>query len=109
MMAALARARKVRVKGRVERKEKTVCESLRLRREKNWEEAGKPAALNSEKRREESVWTVPEEEGANACERRAANAKGKTRNAETRVKKRQHCEKAWVDLLRILMALAMVG
>lgn len=54
-MAALPKTKKVRVKGRQKRKEKTVWESLRLRREKNWEVAGKPAAWNSACMREVSV------------------------------------------------------
>lgn len=78
---ALARIRKMRVKGRVEMNVKMVWESLKSRREKNWEVAGKPAASKSNLRREEIVRRTGEEERVSDWERRVAAETGKTRRA----------------------------
>lgn len=76
--AALPRTKKVRVMGRQNRKEKTDCESLRLKTEKNWEVAGKPAARNRACTRKESVWRMGDE-GLKAWERRRVAEKGRTK------------------------------
>ena len=54
---------------------------MKLRREKNWEEAGKPAASKSNRRREEIVRRMGEEERGSDWERRVAAETGKTRRA----------------------------
>ncbi|URE25842.1 hypothetical protein MUK42_37153 [Musa troglodytarum] len=54
-MDALARSKKVRTNGSVKTKEKAVCASFALRREKNVEVTGNLAAWNSDRRRHEMV------------------------------------------------------
>ncbi|URE13331.1 hypothetical protein MUK42_19380 [Musa troglodytarum] len=61
------------------------CESLELRREKNWD-GGKPTASNRKARREEMDRRMGEERPGSDCARRVAALAGKTRKAATAAK-----------------------